>query len=445
MRVLVPAVLFAVASPPAFGQDIFDDGFNFGGVHLDPDVSMANCPDEWTSFAGCLVASCPNFAEVCPQMLELDSAFKPAETEGVVPSCEDLESNLISQGTAEDMTDCCIGDCGDEVEEIVNCVIMQTTGEDRYSCGGEEEDNFDLYLVDHSGLSMNLYGVSSLSLKDIRNFEMAAAQHAESVMMGLGSRRLKGSRSPTGGHPDRKLQFEFPSGLWLTGVNATVDKMQENCPNEWQGVVVCVITDCPDFAEVCPSMQQGPPEGGGPPGMGGPPPTATSRQFAPTCEEMEVDFCKKYYGGWDMGDCCMVDCAAELQSLTQCMIVETIGEDRSDCPAYECSAAAGDSGMGIRRYQTIFQVTNVMDLFLGYNETMGMVVVEYKQTVSFEMANSTSFEDIDYLFEYRYPFSKMDFQDRFVATLQEYGGGLSTIYDSGYVEIADEVPLNNTK
>ena len=42
--------------------------FNFAGVNINADVAQAECPDEWTPVVSCVISSCPEFLDVCPDL-----------------------------------------------------------------------------------------------------------------------------------------------------------------------------------------------------------------------------------------------------------------------------------------------------------------------------------------------------------------------------------------
>jgi len=57
-----------------FDLDAFQ--FNFAGVNMNATVAQELCPAEWQAVVGCVIQTCPNFMDVCPE-LEV-----PAEYEG---------------------------------------------------------------------------------------------------------------------------------------------------------------------------------------------------------------------------------------------------------------------------------------------------------------------------------------------------------------------------
>lgn len=59
-----------------FDLDAFQ--FNFAGININAAIAQELCPESWQAVVGCVVADCPQFMEVCPE-LEV-----PAEFEGTV-------------------------------------------------------------------------------------------------------------------------------------------------------------------------------------------------------------------------------------------------------------------------------------------------------------------------------------------------------------------------
>lgn len=166
--------------------------------------------------------------------------------------------------------------------------------------------------------------------------------------------------------------FQFNFG----GVNINATVAQEQCPNEWQAVVGCVIQTCPNFMDVCPELDVPAEfEGTAPPAAApGDAPadepadgievvvdgnmtattdgeevevdeaeitvdTADDDAYVPTCEELDESYCERF-GGQDLSECCMLDCAESLQSLVSCVVLKTTGEDRSNCEVPECPTMA---------------------------------------------------------------------------------------------------------
>ena len=65
--------------------------------------------------------------------------------------------------------------------------------------------------------------------------------------------------------------------------------------------------------------------------------------YVPTCEELDESYCVGF-GGEDMSECCMLDCASQLQLLVSCTVLKTTGEDRSMCDIPECPTMAPVEG-----------------------------------------------------------------------------------------------------
>lgn len=62
-------------------------------------------------------------------------------------------------------------------------------------------------------------------------------------------------------------------------------------------------------------------------------------QEVPECDEIEESFCD-VFGGEGLDACCLTDCTTEIQNLLTCVVLQTTGEDRSDCSIPTCPGAA---------------------------------------------------------------------------------------------------------
>lgn len=120
----------------------------------------------------------------------------------------------------------------------------------------------------------------------------------------------------------RGLQGDFSiesMDFSMAGVYFTPEVAQEACPEQWQGLVSCIIQSCPTLFEDCP--------------------TSSSSEFNKTldwCGNFQSSFCDQYVTE-AYPNCCMNDCFEPLRSLTACVAASTGGEDYSACPpAEEC-------------------------------------------------------------------------------------------------------------
>merc|ERR1719253_1039011 len=60
-----------------FDLDAFQ--FNFAGVNINAEIAQAACPDAWQATVSCVISTCPEFLDVCPEF-EI-----PAENQGTIP------------------------------------------------------------------------------------------------------------------------------------------------------------------------------------------------------------------------------------------------------------------------------------------------------------------------------------------------------------------------
>ena len=114
-------------------------------------------------------------------------------------------------------------------------------------------------------------------------------------------------QSPLTTTPPAEGEFSLPLGT------ITVDPAiaQQECPNQWQQVISCVVSECPSFADACN------PE----------PLPATEDAFS--CEAFQTGMCQQY----NTPGCCMMGCMESLFALSSCLVMKTSGEDISDCAA----------------------------------------------------------------------------------------------------------------
>lgn len=159
----------------------------------------------------------------------------------------------------------------------------------------------------------------------------------------------------------------------FAGINIDAEIAQNACPEAWQATISCVISDCPQFMDVCPELEV--PEEN----MGTSPPApvvedadmdmemememedgnhtamdmnmteempvqlpaepedvaAAAAEEVPTCDELETEFCDAFVTE-EYEDCCLIDCVEHLQALVVCLVKEISGEDRSDCTIPTC-------------------------------------------------------------------------------------------------------------
>lgn len=53
---------------------------------------------------------------------------------------------------------------------------------------------------------------------------------------------------------ERQLQ-DFDFAFNFAGIEITPEVAQELCPTEWQGTLGCVLSECPQFLDVCPEFE----------------------------------------------------------------------------------------------------------------------------------------------------------------------------------------------
>lgn len=119
--------------------------------------------------------------------------------------------------------------------------------------------------------------------------------------------------------------------LHFAGVKVSAEIAQSECPSEWGPVVSCMVRDCPQFLDVCPGYQET--ESIADVARASDPDIVSA---APSCEVLETTICLDHSGP----DCCMNICNGEIFALAACVVLQSTGEDRSDCLAPTCEDSA---------------------------------------------------------------------------------------------------------
>lgn len=85
----------------------------------------------------------------------------------------------------------------------------------------------------------------------------------------------------------------------IAGISVDAETAQTECPSEWTSAASCVITDCPNFVDVCPDSPEG------------------------EVLESRPCLCQQY----DTPGCCLMECFDELCDLTTCLLRATEGTE----------------------------------------------------------------------------------------------------------------------
>ncbi|CAB9503179.1 ABC-type nitrate sulfonate bicarbonate transport [Seminavis robusta] len=206
------------------------------------------------------------------------------EVGGPIGFCEDISNSwcdIYADG------DCCLQDCSAEIMAAAVCHTFVVTGEDNSDCPVP---------------SCPSSGSPVLGTKQFADF----------------------------------FDLDLIEFVWR-GVQFNAEALQDNCPDEWNGLVQCVIQDCPNFIEVCPDIELTTEE------EETPAPIDPVLDDVPTCAQIEQDYCGVLE---ENPDCCVDDCLAEVHLATTCVILEETGEDRSDCQVPTCTSSMATKGSG---------------------------------------------------------------------------------------------------
>jgi len=117
----------ADAPNPMNGFDIDLISIDIAGSVIDAELAQIGCPDVWQGLIDCVVQTCPNFMDACPNF-EASSV-----TMDEVPSCEALDT-FFCESFSSPSGDCCLLDCLNEFYSLAACTFLEATGEDRSDC-----------------------------------------------------------------------------------------------------------------------------------------------------------------------------------------------------------------------------------------------------------------------------------------------------------------------
>ena len=126
-----------------------------------------------------------------------------------VPDCEEMNQEFCNLYAGEGAEDCCIVDCVAEYMDVFSCLILEAFGVDRTDCAPPECD------------------VSAFP---------------------------SDSSSQTISKAAKAVTRQVPDFAWESfAVLLTPDAASAACPSEWSQFISCIITECPQFVEVCPT------------------------------------------------------------------------------------------------------------------------------------------------------------------------------------------------
>ena len=87
----------------------------------------------------------------------------------------------------------------------------------------------------------------------------------------------------------------------------TLNDAGTQCITEWRGLLSCILSDCPNFEEVCPETY---------------PPVF--KETSTMCGKFQSGYCQNY----DLPDCCMMDCMEQSVALWSCVVQDVVGLNR---------------------------------------------------------------------------------------------------------------------
>ena len=119
------------------------------------------------------------------------------------------------------------------------------------------------------------------------------------------------------------------------GTNLTAGSAQLECPDAWSATVSCVITVCPDFLEVCPTLDIVGEDDDNYDDIPAFLNSTTGNMTIPSigCSELAEGFCDVFT--FPTG-CCLSDCTAPIYELVSCMAASILGEEASTCETPAC-------------------------------------------------------------------------------------------------------------
>ncbi|CAB9506296.1 expressed unknown protein [Seminavis robusta] len=104
-------------------------------------------------------------------------------------------------------------------------------------------------------------------------------------------------------------QVDFLAFGWMVGGVAVLpEPSQEHCPDEWNALVVCLITDCPNFLPSCETVKSY---------------DLKDTPKAVTCSDISSSLCEQFPKG---SECCMSKCLDTLQDVATCLLEKEYGQ-----------------------------------------------------------------------------------------------------------------------
>ena len=283
----------------AFEIDLLGMTLNSETISLDHECSF-----ELFYAASCVVNKCSNYQEVCSELIPggnnntIANMANNSIMTGERSNCTDLGPEYC--GTFSDLSSgCCMSSCVDELYRLSTCALKVDQGKDFTTCQDPE------CVVD-----------------------------AWSGEIGGGD----------GGNDFADLDLDSFSFSFF-GVDVSAETAQTDCPDAWSATISCVISDCPNFLDVCPIMELED-------SVGVSSNTTVGNMTASftSCSQLGEGFCDIFTGP---DECCLSECVSQVYDLVSCMTGPFLGENRTMCETPACVVSSNNDAVAEKRESAI--------------------------------------------------------------------------------------------
>jgi hypothetical protein len=222
----------------------FDLSFGFGGVNIEPEDALVRCPVEYSNTIYCMVQKCDNFTLNCPS-LKQDPTDIPV-------SCAGVKKGVCSQTIEES---CCLKGCNDLFLTLTTCMADLDACAGPIDCAVALLENAEEFVAEApvpgddaeevvTEAPEPLPGDVTTSNATTTNTTTSTSEEGQ-----LREPLISMSKPEI---PETVVGLNVGSVLQLGPFVAT--DAREVCPSEWMKWVTCVVSTCPNFVKVCPSV-----------------------------------------------------------------------------------------------------------------------------------------------------------------------------------------------
>ena len=279
----------------AFEIELLGMTLNSETISLDHECSF-----ELFYAASCVVNQCSNYQEVCSELIpggNNSTIINLANTTIMTkePStCTDLGAEYCD--TFSDLSPgCCMSSCVDQLYRLSTCALKVDQGKDFTTCQDPE-----CVVGAWSGVIGGGDGGNDFSDFDLDSFS-----------------------------------FDF------FGMDVSADTAQVDCPDAWSATINCVISDCPNFLDVCPVLEQQESVGGATNTTAGNMTTSSM-----SCSQLREGFCEIFTFP---DECCLSDCVSQLYDLVSCIADPFLGENSPMCETPSCVVSSNNDTLAEKR------------------------------------------------------------------------------------------------